>query len=213
MRLIKLFWVAALLLACASLLSCANKKAAGILYIKALESYRQKDFSTAEAFINQSLKADKKSKQAVYLKAKIHLFQGQYKEALKLFSDLYKSESDNKDIQRYLIQSLIFLEDYESAKKEIQEALKKDKGDWRLYFFAATVAAKEKKADERFESLNLAKSALAPGAQVYFDLAFSWQSLGIDEKAKEYRDKCLCLDSSYQAFFKEEKNESDGKIP
>lgn len=207
MRLIKIIWVAALLLSCLALGACADKKSAGILYIKALDAYKQKDFLTAEAFINQCIKNDKKNKQAKFLKAKIHLFRSQYKEAFELFSDLYKSESDNKDIQRYLIQSLIFLEDYEKAEEEIQEALKKDKGDWRLYYYASIVAAKSNKVDQRLENLNLAKSALAPGAQVFFDLAFSWQSLGIKEKAKECRDKCLCLDEQYRHFFEEEKNE------
>ncbi|MBR5964930.1 MAG: tetratricopeptide repeat protein [Treponema sp.] len=207
MRLITKVWVAALLLSCISLAACADKKSAGILYIKALEAYKQKDFAAAAAFINQSLKCDKKSKQAKFLKAKIYLFEGQYQEACKLFSDLYKSESDNKDIQRYLIQSLIFLEDYKKASEEIQTALKKDAGDWRLYSFAAVVAAKEHKVDQRLENLNMAKAALAPGAQVFFDLAFVWQSLGIDAKAKECRDKCLCLDQNYKAFFKEEKND------
>ena len=102
MKQIKRFLVAVLLLSCALLASCADKKAAGILYIKAAESYRQKDFANADAFINQSLNCDKTNKQAVLLKAKIHLFQGQYKEASKLFYDLYKSESDNKNLQRYL---------------------------------------------------------------------------------------------------------------
>ena len=207
MRLRNKIWVAALLLSCLALSACADKKAAGILYIKALDAYKQKDFFTADAFINQSLNCDKKNKQAKFLKAKINLFKGRYKEACELFSDLYKSESDNKDIQRYLIQSLIFLEDYKRADEEIQAALKKDSGDWRLYYFASLAAAKEGKVEERLENLNLAQSAIAPGAQIFFDLAFVWQSLGIDEKAKEWKDKCLCLDANYKNFFKEEKNE------
>ncbi|MBO7123517.1 MAG: hypothetical protein J6V90_09585 [Treponema sp.] len=207
MRLIKKIWVAALHLSCLALASCADKKAAGILYIKALDAYKQKDFSTAGAFIDQSLNCDKRNKQAKFLKAKINLFEGRYQEACKLFSDLYKSESDNKDIQRYLIQSLIFLEDYKKANEEIHAALKKDSGDWRLYYFSSLVAAKEGKVEERLEKLNLAQAALAPGAQIFFDLAFMWQSLGVEEKAGEWKDKCLCLDRSYKNFFKEEKNE------
>ncbi len=209
----KLFWVAALLLSCISITACADKKAAGILYIKALDAYKQKNFAQARDFIDQSLNCDKKNKQAVFLKAKINLFQGQYKEALKLFSDLYKSESDNKDIQRYLIQSLIFLEDYKNASLEIQKALQKDKGDWRLYYFASVIAAKENKLDARLETLNLAQSAICEGAPIFFDLAFCWQSLGVLEKAKLYRDKCLCLDANYRDFFKEEKNEKRSEIP
>lgn len=210
MKPIKIFWVAALLMFCALFGSCADKEAAGVLYIKALESYKQKDFSNAAAFINQSLNCDKKNKQAILLKAKIHLFQGQYKEALKLFSDLYKSESDNKDIQRYLIQSLIFLEDYQRAGLEIQKALLKDKGDWRLYYYASVIAAKENKLDVRLENLDHAQNALREGAQVFFDLSFCWNVLGIEEKAKNYRDKCLCLDLNYADFFvtkKEDKSE------
>ena len=200
----RLFWVAAPLYLCLAFASCANKKAAGILYIKALEAYNQKEFDDASAFINQCLECDKKNKQAKFLKAKIHLFRGEYDIAQKLFYDLYKSESDNKNIQRYLIQSLIFLEEYQKARQEIQAALKKDNGDWRLYYFASAVAAKERKVEERLENLSLAQSALAPGAQVFFDMAFSWQSLGIEEKAKECMEKCLCLDKNYRDFFKEE---------
>lgn len=207
MRPIKIFWVAALLTFCALIASCANKEAAGILYIKALDAYSQKDFSAANAFIDQSLNCDKKNKQAKFLKAKINLFEGRLQEALKLFSDLYKSESDNKDIQRYLIQSLIFLGDCKKAKEEIQAALKKDSEDWRLYYFLSLVAAKEGKVEERLEKLNLAQSAIAPGARIYFDLAFMWQSLGVEEKACEWKDKCICLDRSYKNFFKEEKDE------
>ncbi len=210
MKQIKRFLVAVLLLSCAFLASCADKKAAGILYIKAAEAYRQKDFANADAFINQSLNCDKTNKQAVLLKAKIHLFQGQYKEASKLFYDLYKSESDNKNLQRYLIQSLIFLEDYQKANAEIQKALIKDRCDWRLYYYASVIAAKESKVDARLENLVLAHNALCEGAQVFFDLAFCWDILGIEEKAKDFRDKCICLDSSYTDFFtlrKEEKSE------
>ena len=210
MKQAKRFRVAALFLLSLGFASCADKKAAGILYIKAFEAYEQKKFAEADAFINQSVNCDKKNKQAKILKAKIHLFQGQYKEAAKLFSDLYNSESDNKDFQRYLIQSLIFLEDYKRASQEIQKALGKDKGDWRLYYFASVIAAKENKVEDRFEALNLAQRALCEGADVFFDLAFCWESLGVIEKAKLYQEKCLCLNKSYANFFiqnKEEKSE------
>ncbi len=210
----KIFRVAALLFLFANLSGCGNKKAAGELYIRALDAYEQKDFESALAFINQSLKCDKKNKQAIFLKAQTRLFQGQYEKASKLFLDLYKKNSDNKDIQIYLIQSLILSKDYKNAKQEIQDALKKDMGDWRLHHFASVVAAKENDAQRRLECLNQAQKALGLGAQVYLDLAFAWQSLGLEAKAEECRDKCLCLDKNYRNFFsvqggaqKEEKSE------
>ena len=198
---------AAFLLSSLVFSACADKEAAGILYIKALESYKQKDFLTAADFIERSVACDKKNRQAQFLMAKIFLFSGKYSEAKKAFCELRKKEPDNKDVQHFLIQSLIFLEDYENAKKEIEEAVKKDAGDWRLYYLASAVAAKEGKVEEHLENLNLAQSAIAPGAQIFFDLAFLWQSLGIDSKAEEWKDKCLCLDRSYEIFFKEKKNE------
>lgn len=201
MRPKKNLWVAVLLLACAVFAGCADKKAAGTLYIKALECYEQKDFKSADAFINQSLKLDKQNQQAKFLYAKTNFFQGRYDKAAEILLDLKKNNSDNKDIQRYLIKSLILNQQLQSADKEIQAALKSDKGDWRLYQLAAAAAAKQNDTERRLQSLNAAAKALNGSAQIYFDLALVWRSLGVDSKAGEYKEKCLALDKGYSELF------------
>lgn len=198
--------VAAIFLICASFAGCADRKAAGKLYIKALEYYDKKDFEKAGAFINQSLKADKDFFQARFLKAKIYFFQGLYDEAAEVLYDLSKHNSENNEIKTYLIQSLIFSGKHERANRELDAALRNDKGDWRLYYYKSVLASKENNFEQRIVYLNAANEALKSGALVFFDLAFVWECLEVSEKARENAQKCMMLDSAFSELFKE-KNE------
>ena len=201
-------------MSCAVFAGCADKGAARTLYIKALERYEQKDFEKADAFIDQSLKLDKKNDQAKFLKAKIYFFQGRHKEAQEKLLDLQKNNSDLYDIQSYLIRCLILDGQKDLAREKIDGAIKKDRGDWRLYQLSAVLAAKEENLESRLEALNLAQEALRGAAQVYFDLSTLWRSLGVEGKAKEYKEKCLALDKSYSERFNlEEKSEKHYKKP
>lgn len=197
----KKIWVAALFLPCALFAGCADKKAAETLYIKALERYEQKDFKTSGAFINQSLKIDKKNERAKFLNAKINFFQGRYDKAKEILLDLKKSNNDNKDIERYLIRSLILLEDYDQAREQIEAALKNDRGDWRLWQLDALVAAKEQDTERRLRALNSALESLKGSALVYFDLALVWDALGAASKAQEFKEKALALDKDLEELF------------
>ena len=201
MRPKKFFWVAATLLFCAVFAGCSDRKAAKTLYIKALECYEQKDFKSAGAFISQSLKFDKQNQQAKFLYAKTFFFQGQYDKAQEILLDLKKQNQDNKDIQLYLIKSLILDQKLDLALGQIKSAQKNDRGDWRLYQLAALVAAKQNDTEARLKNLGAACEALDGFAQVYFDLAFVWRSLGIESKAMEFEEKCLALDKSYSELF------------
>lgn len=204
MRPLNKIWVAALLLSCAAFAACADKKAAENLYIKALENYEKKDLKSASAFIDQSLRHDKKNEQAKFLKAKILIFQGLLDEAQEKLFDLKKSNLENKDIQIVLIQSLLLNEQKQTAKKEIENALKNDRGDWRLYQLAAIAAAKENDVQARLKALLEAQKALEGSAQIYYDLSMLWKDLGVDGKAKELKEMCLCLDKDYSSLFFEE---------
>ena len=197
----KKIWVAALFLPCALFAGCADKKAAETLYIKALERYEQKDFKASSAFINQSLKIDKKNERAKFLNAKINFFQGRYGDAKEILLDLKKSNNDNKDIERYLIRSLILLEDYDQAREQIEAALKNDRGDWRLWQLDALVAAKEQDTERRLRALNSALESLKGSALVYFDLALVWDALGAASKAQEFKEKALALDKDLEELF------------
>ena len=201
MRPKKKLWVAALLLTCALFAGCADKEAAGTLYIRALERYEQKDLKSAGAFINQCLECDKKNERAKFLKAKILFFQGQCDKASEILLDLKKNNSDNKDIQLYLIKSLILDGQLEQARAQIQGALKNDAGDWRLHRLSSIVAAKEDDTAARLQALNQASRALEGSAQVYFELASVWESLGIQGKAAELREKSLALDKGLADLF------------
>ncbi|MBQ7618625.1 MAG: tetratricopeptide repeat protein [Treponema sp.] len=201
-------------MSCALFAGCADKGAARTLYIKALERYGQKDFEKADAFIDQSLKLDKKNDQAKFLKAKIYFFQGRYKEAQEKLLDLQKSNSDLKDIQTYLIRCLILDGQKDLARKTIDGAIKKDKGDWRLHQLSAVLAAKEENFESRLEALNNAQEALQGAAQVYYDLSTIWRSLGVQGKAAECKERCLALDKSYsERFTLEENSENPYKKP
>lgn len=198
-------------MSCALFAGCADKRAAGTLYIKALEHYEQKELEKADAFIDQSLRFDKKNEQAKFLKAKISFFQGRHKEAAEKFLDLQKSKLDLKDIQTYLIRSLILDGQYDKARKEIDGALKKDRGDWRLHQLASVLAAKEGNVEARLKALNSAQEALAAGSQIYFELATLWRALGVEGKAEECKRKCLALDKSYLDYFDLEVNKSENR--
>ena len=201
MRPWKKVWVAALFLPCALFAGCADKKAAETLYVKALERYDKKDLNAALAFIEQSAKCDKNDERAKFLKAKIHFFQGRYEAAAEILLDLKKAKSDQKDIQLYLIKSLILDKKTERASEEIKSALQNDRGDWRLYRLASIVAAKEGNAEERMSALNQAARALEGSSEIYFYLANLWESLGVHSKAEEFKEKCLALDKGMAELF------------
>lgn len=201
MRPKKTFWVAALLLACAVFAGCADKKAAENLYIKALERYEQKDLKSADAFIHQCLECDKKNERAKFLKAKINFFQGRYGAAAEILLDLTKTNSDHKDIQLYLINSLILQKRYDLAREQIEAARKNDRGDWRLCRLMAIVAAKTDDTEACLGALNEALLALEGSSEIYYDLSKLWQSLGVKSKAEEFKQKCLVLDKDKENFF------------
>ena len=204
-----IFRVAALFLSFAALASCENKEAAKTLYIKALESYEQKDLKSAEAFINQCAKHDKKNDQAKFLKAKIKFFQERREDALEILLDLEKRNSDNKEIKRLLIKCLLLDGRVHEAAEKIQRELKLDRGDWRLYQLAAFAAAKENDVEKRLYNLSQAAESLEGAAQIYFELSQIWTSLGIDEKAKDCEKKCEALDKSLADFFSRKIAESE----
>ena len=171
------------------------------MYIKALELYEQKDLNGAGAFINRCVECDNKNERAKFLEAKIQFFQGRRDKAAKILFDLKKTNSDNKDIELYLIKSLILDGQLEQAREEIQGALKNDMGDWRLHRLAAIVAAKQEDTEARLQALNAARKSLEGSAQIYFELASIWESLGVQGKAAELREKFLALDKSLEDFF------------
>ena len=185
----RLFLVAAALLFCAYFAGCADKKAAGNLYIKALECYDKKDFDNSSVFINQCLKCDKNFYQAQFLKAKINFFQSRYDAAEESLYTLAKKYKENYDIQTYLIQCLIFNGKYDKATRKIEDLLRQNRGDWRLYYYASLVAAKKGELERRMQMLNAAENALALSARVYSDLAFVWETLGVAQKSQEYGEK------------------------
>ena len=106
---------------------------------------------------------------------------------------------DNKLLQERYIKYLNL--HIELAQKEIQRALEKDRGDWRLYHLASVAAAKTDDAERRLEALSGAQRALDGAAQIYFDLSLLWLSLGIESKAQEFKEKCLALDKSYLELY------------
>lgn len=174
---------------CACFAGCADRKAAGNLYIKALEYYDKKDFDNSSVFINQCLKCDKSFYQAQFLKAKINFFQSRYDEAEEILYDLARKYSENYDIQTYLIQCLIFNGKYDKATQKIEDLLRQNRGDWRLYYYASLVAAKKGEIELRMQMLGAAEKALGSSAKVYSDLAFLWECLGVAQKSQEYGEK------------------------
>ncbi|MDE7291321.1 MAG: tetratricopeptide repeat protein [Treponemataceae bacterium] len=159
------------------------------MYIKALECYDKKDFDSSSVFINQCLKCDKNFYQAQFLKAKIYFFQSRYDEAEEIFYDLAKKYKESYDIQTYLIQCLIFNGKYDKATRKIEDLLRQNRGDWRLYYYASLVAAKKGELERRMQMLDAAEKALGSSAKVYSDLAFVWECLGVAQKSQEYGEK------------------------
>lgn len=99
-----------------------NISKARVLYVKALNSYNKFGIDEAEKEVNESLLLSK-SNRSLYLRAKILLVKGQYKETLNIIKTLEEDNWENNRIKEVL--SVIDLDGEDVFKKAVDGILEK----------------------------------------------------------------------------------------
>jgi tetratricopeptide (TPR) repeat protein len=182
-----------LLAACAG---AERKDRAERAYTAAAEAYGRERFAEALDYAEESLRIDPGFYQARLLEGKILFFQNRLEEAEKRFASLCAEHPEYTEARIWNLRCLVLsLEgpggsggrDRKRDLKEIQAALDRElsfnPSDWRVLYLYALLAGNAGDWEKRLSMGRRAETALSDSAKVYLDMALSWHSLGLEDRA------------------------------
>jgi tetratricopeptide (TPR) repeat protein len=177
-----------LLLACAG---AERKDRAEQAYAAAVEAYGQERFAEALDHTEESLRIDPDFYQARLLEGKILFFQNRREEAGKKFAGLCAKYPEYTEARLWNLRCLVLsLEGGGSGRKklkEVQTALDRElsynPSDWRVLYLYALLAGNTGDWEKRLSMGRRAETALSDSAKLYLDMALSWHSLGLEDRA------------------------------
>lgn len=179
---------------CFFTLSCDNVSAskrqeAEKSYISAVEAYANRDYDKASELARTAFSRDKNFYQAYFLEGKILFFTDNMGDAEKLFSSLVSKYPSYTEARIWHIRCLILKEKYERAQKLLNKELSFNTTDWRIYYLYSLLSQKTNNYDQRLAMNRRAETILTDSAKVYLDLALTWYTLGLEDRAVLYLNK------------------------
>jgi tetratricopeptide (TPR) repeat protein len=153
-------------------------------YLAAAEAYAEERFGEALEYVRESLKIDPDFYQARLLEGKIFFFQNRLEKATELFAGLCAKHPEYTEARLWNLRCLVL-----SGKdpREIQEVLDRElsfnPSDWRVLYLYALLAGNNGDWEKRLSMGRRAEQALSDSAKVYLDMALSWHSLGLKDRA------------------------------
>lgn len=185
--------------------SCKNKKESlETLYLSALDSYSAREFDKALFYLRGANEIDKNNAQVNFLNAKILFFQQDYNNCKILLDKVIKKNPEFTEARIWRIRCEIVNKDYETAKKELDNELKWNMTDWRIFYLYSLLSKDMDKLDDQLVMLKNAELSLQDASKVYASYAMTWNLLGIETKEKEYKQKAQIIGG-----FNEEKKNND----
>ncbi|MDR2747210.1 MAG: tetratricopeptide repeat protein [Treponema sp.] len=182
-----------LLAACAP--GSGQKDRAERAYVAAAEAYSRERFAEALEYAGECLKIDPGFYQARLLEGKILFFQNRLEEAEKSFAGLCAKHPEYTEARIWNLRCLVLSLDKPGGRdpKEVQGALDRElsfnPSDWRILYLYALLAGNTGDWEKRLSMGRRAESALSDSAKLYLDMALSWRSLGLENRAAAALEK------------------------
>lgn len=163
------------------------------LYLSALESYSQKDFSETLASCDSIIKNDKSFFQAELLRVKALCFLCDFETAEESIESLVKRVPQYTDARLWHIRLLILQEKFEQVAPLLEKELSLNETDWRIHYLKGLLDSRNENYSGQLVSLQQAERALSDGAKVYLDLTKLWLVLGMEDQAEKHLEKARIL--------------------
>lgn len=173
--------------------SCKVDGSGHELYLSALDSYSQEDFSRTIELCESILQKDKNLFQAELLRIKSLFFLNEYETAEKLIARLVKRVPQYTDARLWYIRLLILQEKFDEVAPLLEKELALNETDWRIHYLKGIVDARNENYSGQLVSLQQAERALSDGAKVYLDLTKLWLVLGMEDQAKKHLEQARLL--------------------
>ncbi|MDR2136340.1 MAG: tetratricopeptide repeat protein [Treponema sp.] len=208
-------FVIALIAACGS--EIPSRDRAEGAYIAAAEAYSQERYAEALEYLRESLRLDPGFYQARLLEGKTLFFQNRMAEAAELFAKLAAKYPEYTEARLWNLRCLVLAasagnavsDDAASgnasagdasagdAGQEAREALDRELSfnptDWRVLYLYALLAGNTGDWEKRLSMGRRAETALSDSAKVYLDMALTWYSLGLEDRAQIFLEKARAV--------------------
>lgn len=182
-------FLATLVFACLCLCSCKNaakEMTATEMYEGALEDYSNKEFEKVLATCSRILNLDPDFFYADLLKAKAMFFLARHGDTKKLLSSLVKKHPEYTDARIWYARVLVLEDSLEKAQVVLDNELRINHTDWRVYYLYSLLAGKEQSYEVQLDMLSRAELMLREGKKVFAETARVWAALGVAEKTREH---------------------------
>jgi tetratricopeptide (TPR) repeat protein len=209
----EVIFLAAFLSACGSGASSGGKNAdrAEGAYIAAAEAYAQERYAEALEYLRESLRLDPDFYQARLLEGKVLFFQNKMTEAAELFARLAAKHPEYTEARLWNLRCLVMAaspdgtaagsttgttgvagtagKKLEDARNALDRELSFNPTDWRVLYLYALLAGNAGDWEKRLSMGRRAEAALSDSAKVYLDMALTWYSLGLEDRANLFLEK------------------------
>ena len=189
--------------ACGSGASSGGRDRAEGAYIAATEAYSQEHYAEALEYLRESLRLDPDFYQARLLEGKVLFFQNRMSEAAKLFAKLAAAYPEYTEARLWNLRCLVIAASppsagssagsagarVEAAREALDRELSFNPTDWRVLSLYVLLAGNTGDWERRLSMGRRAEAALSDSAKVYLDMALSWYSLGLEDRAKLFLEK------------------------
>ncbi|MDR0643080.1 MAG: hypothetical protein LBG07_11550, partial [Treponema sp.] len=176
-----------LLAACAP--GSGRRDRAEAAYVAAAEAYGEERFEEALKYAGESLKIDPGFYQARLLEGKVLFFLNRPEEAEKNFAALCAKHPEYTEARIWNLRCLVLSLGKPGGRElgEIQGALDRElsfnPSDWRVLYLYALLAGNAGDWEKKLSMGRRAENALSDSAKLYLDMALSWHSLGLEDRA------------------------------
>ncbi|MDR0731069.1 MAG: tetratricopeptide repeat protein [Treponema sp.] len=184
-----------------------GKDGAEDAYVAAAEAYSQEHYEDALKHLRESLRLDPNFYQARLLEGKVLFFQSRIPDAAKLFARLAARYPEYTEARIWNLRCLVMAasagpesanpaERLEAARDALDRELSFNPTDWRVLYLYALLAGNTGDWEKRLSMGRRAEAALSDSARVYLDMALSWYSLGLEDRAKLFLEKARVVSGS-----------------
>jgi tetratricopeptide (TPR) repeat protein len=191
-------------------------------YVAASEAYGRERFAEALDYAGESLRIDPDFYQARLLEGKILFFQNRLEEAEKTFAALCAKHPEYTEARLWNLRCLVLSLEQSglsagvsagvSGGKDVQAGPRANPGadlkkvqaaqdrelsfnpsDWRVLYLYALLAGNTGDWEKRLSMGRRAEAVLSDSAKVYLDMALSWHSLGLEDRASLSLEKARAV--------------------
>jgi len=166
------------------------------IYIAAVEAYAEEQFIESLELARRATKLDRNFYQASFLEGRNLFFLDKLEEAENIFSKLVSKYPAFTEARIWHIRCLILGNDYETAQKILDKELSFNQTDWRIYSLYSLLAQRTNNYEERIAMNRRAENILTDSARVYIDMAITWHTLGVTDRAQTYFEKAQNITGS-----------------